>query len=104
MTKSQKTILVVLVHIGSSIFLLGRELPEIPIHWWGWLVPFALPTPIYFFLSKLEIPKEPPAIQTYHPVTRALVWDFRMTQILVIVYFLFLFVIWVFVKPFLYEQ
>jgi hypothetical protein len=104
MTKLHRIFLVVVTHIGGSIYLLGRELPAMPIHWWGWVVPFLLPMPIYFFLSKLEIPKEPVSLQQYLPETRFFVWDFKLATVFIIVYFMLLLLIWFVVKPFLYES
>ena len=94
--------LIVAVHIIGGISLLAIELPETPIRWWGWIIPFLLPIPIYFVLSKFEAPQEPKCIQEYSPSRRVLSWNFKLAKALTLFYFACLYIVWLGIKPLLY--
>ena len=104
MTNSIKILLLSAMQVATGIFLLVREYPETPIYWWGWVIPFLLPIPVYLLLSKIEVPKRPVSLERHSSEIQFMFWDFRFTVVLAMVYFLLVFCLWIFLKSWLYES
>jgi hypothetical protein len=104
MTTSIKILLVAAACLCTGAYLLFRELPATPLHWWGWLVPFLLPMPLYFLLSKIELPKGPTPVleKSFSEKNASLWWDSRLAFIMVGMYFFLLLIVWLGLKSYLY--